>query len=93
MESRHMGKALAARRLAAAIGGSAVIALAALGVAIGQQETGGWGDQATFANSSDMSVGATYTETTPSTLPAKGVKATPTIKGPAPLPSEQAAAK
>ena len=72
---------------AAVIGGSAVVALAALGVAIGQ-ESGGDG----IAKSSLMSVGGTTTQTTPYSAPALGV-AQPAIKGPAPLPSEEAAAK
>jgi hypothetical protein len=93
MGSRNLGKALSVRRLAAVIGGSAVISLAALGVAIGPQETSGWGEQTAVANSPGMTVGGTSTETTPPAQPAKGWRATPTIKGPAPLPSEEAAAK
>ena len=76
------------KRFSAVIGGSAVVAMGALGIAIGQ----GHGVDA-VAKSSQMTVGATSTETTPSTLPGKGMVAKPTIKGPAPLPSEEAAAK
>ena len=70
---------------AAVIGGSAVVTLAALGVSIGQ------GSDA-VAKSPSMSVGPTTTQTTPSSAPATGM-AKPTIKGPAPLPSEEEAAK
>ena len=70
------------------IGGSAVVVMAALGVAVGQQSA----PAAQMAKSSQMTVGGTSTETTPSTVPAVGM-AQPTIKGPAPLPSEEAAAK
>jgi hypothetical protein len=74
------------KTFAAAVGGSAVIMLAALGLMIGEQpETGS-------IATSNMTVGATSTQTTPSALPATGV-AKPTIKGPAPLPSEEEAAK
>jgi hypothetical protein len=92
MKSQHAGKVGPARLSAAVIGGSGVIALAALGVAIGQQETHG-DVNGVQANGTGMTVGATYTETTPSTAPEKGLRVTPTIKGPAPLPSEEAAAK
>jgi hypothetical protein len=44
------------------------------------------------AKSTTMHIGGTTTQTTPSNAPAVGV-AQPTIKGPAPLPSEEAAAK
>jgi hypothetical protein len=71
---------------AAVIGGSAVVTMAALGVAIGDKP-----DVDSVAKP-NMTVGATSTQTTPSTVPAIGV-ASPTIKGPAPLPSEEAAAK
>lgn len=76
------------KRFSAVIGGSAVVALGALGIAIGQEH----GVDA-VAKSGQMTVGATSTETTPSTLSAKGEVAKPTIKGPAPLPSEEQAAK
>lgn len=64
------------KRASAVIGGSAAVALAALGVAVGQE--------------SGTTAGATVTGATTSTTPVK--MASPTIKGPAPLPSEQAAA-
>jgi hypothetical protein len=88
MEFQRVSKARTTVKLfAAVIGGSAVVTLAALGVSIG----GGSGGDA-VAKSSSMSVGATTTETTPSSAPATGM-AKPTIKGPAPLPSEEEAAK
>jgi hypothetical protein len=88
MDLHHQSKRSAPVKMCAAvIGGSAMVALAALGVAIGQ-ESGG----AAEAKSSSMSVGGTTTQTTPSAAPATGV-AQPTIKGPAPLPSEEAAAR
>ncbi|MEO3758505.1 hypothetical protein ABGB19_09515 [Mycobacterium sp. B14F4] len=65
------------KRASAVMGGSAVVALAALGVAIGQ-------DSGTTVGAPDT--GAATTSTTPVKM------ASPTIKGPAPLPSEQAAA-
>jgi hypothetical protein len=71
---------------AAVVGGSAVVTMVALGVAIG-----GKPDADTVAKSK-MTVGVTSTQTTPSTVPVIRV-ASPTIKGPAPLPSEEAAAK
>jgi hypothetical protein len=60
--------------MAAIIGGSAVIALTSLGVAISQNVD----SQA----SGSMQLGGTSTETTPSTIPAVA-KAAPGIKGPA----------
>ena len=74
------------KTFAAAVGGSAVIILAALGVAIGERA------DANSIATSNMTVGATSTQTRPSNVPATGV-AVPTIKGPAPLPSEEEAAK
>lgn len=88
MEFHDVGKRRTNIKLfSALIGGSAVVVMAALGVAVGQQSAGG-----AVAKSSLMTVGSTSTETTPSTVPAVGV-ARPTIKGPAPLPSEEAAVK
>ncbi len=72
---------------AALVGGSALIALAAFGVAVGGDSEG-----TAVAKSTSMTMGATSTQTTPSNAPAIGV-AKPAIKGPAPLPSEEAAAK
>jgi len=73
--------------LAAVIGGSAVVSLATLGVAIGQEPGGD-----VVAKSASMQIGRTTTQTTPSNAPAVGA-AQPTITGPAPLPPEEAAAK
>ena len=88
MEFQNVGKGRTNIKLfSALIGGSAVVVLAALGVAVGQQSAGD-----AVAKSSLMTVGGTSTQTTPSAAPAVGV-ARPTIKGPAPLPSEEAAAK
>lgn len=66
------------KMLAAVIGGSSVVTMAALGVAIGQERAD------VLMTSSDMNLGATSTQTTPSTAPATAV-AKPTIKGPAPF--------
>jgi hypothetical protein len=74
--------------LAAVIGGSALIAMGALSMAIHQEQTG----PDTVAKSTTMSIGSTSTDTTPPTVEATSM-AVPTIKGPAPLPSEQKAAE
>ncbi|SEH70178.1 hypothetical protein SAMN04489835_3035 [Mycolicibacterium rutilum] len=74
------------RTAAAVIGGSGLIILAALGAAVGE------GSDGASVAKSDMTIGATSTQTTPSNVPAVGV-AVPTIKGPAPLPSEEESAK
>ncbi|MEO3761319.1 hypothetical protein ABGB19_23945 [Mycobacterium sp. B14F4] len=74
------------KTFAAAIGGSAIIMLAAFGVTWGERPDG------TAVATSNMTVGVTSTQTTPSNVPATGV-ARPTIKGPAPLPSEEEATK
>ena len=88
MEFQNVGKGRTNIKLfSALIGGSAVVVMAALGVAAGQQSAGD-----AVAKSTLMTVGGTSTQTTPSTAPAVGV-ARPTIKGPAPLPSEEEAAK
>jgi hypothetical protein len=77
------------KMLSAVIGGSAIVAMGALSMAIGQEQAG----PDTLAKSSTMSVGATSTQTTtPPTVEATSM-AVPTIKGPAPLPSEQNAAE
>lgn len=68
---------------AAIVGGSAVVAIGAMNVALTQEESG-----QNMAISSTMTIGATSTETTPSAAPAIG-EAAPAIKGPAPLPSEE----
>jgi hypothetical protein len=76
------------KMLSAVIGGSAIVAMGALSMAIGQEQAG----PDAIAKSTTMSVGATSTETTPPTVEATSM-AVPTIKGPAPLPSEQKAAE
>lgn len=68
---------------AAIVGGSAVVALGAINAAFVQEHAG-----PDMAKSSTMTIGATSTETTPPTAPAVG-EAAPSIKGPAPLPSEE----
>jgi hypothetical protein len=74
------------KAISAVIGGGAVIGIAALGVAV--EHTSG---AATLAKP-NMTVGATSTQTTAAKAPAVGM-AVPSIKGPAPLPSEEEAAK
>ncbi|MGE2722954.1 hypothetical protein [Mycolicibacterium celeriflavum] len=74
------------RAVSAAIGGCAVVAMAALGMAAEHSTTG----PATAKPA--MTVGATTKQTTPPKVPAIGM-AKPAIKGPAPLPSEEEAAK
>jgi hypothetical protein len=105
MESQHPNKTSSVKRLAAVIGGSGIVALAAVAIAIGQQQSGGnTHDNAKTDNEvgatydysqshGHMKVGVTYTQTTPSTEAEKGLRATPQMKGQAPLPSEEAAAK
>jgi hypothetical protein len=68
--------------LSAVIGGSAVVAMGVLSLAFDQQHAG-----APSVAGPDMNVGQTATPTTPSGAPAVSM-AVPTIKGPAPLPSE-----
>jgi hypothetical protein len=74
--------------LSAVIGGSAIVAMGALTMAVGQEQVG----PDTLAKSTTMSVGATSTESTPPTVEATSM-AVPAMKGPAPLPSEQKAAE
>ncbi|MGV9799304.1 hypothetical protein ACWDTP_14760 [Mycobacterium sp. NPDC003449] len=69
------------RALAAVAGGAAVVALGVYGAADGQSVQ-------TKAAGSHMNVGQTSTETTPPKAPIISM-AVPTIKGPAPLPSEE----
>jgi hypothetical protein len=76
--------------LSAAVGGGALVVMGVMGIATGQHP--GIAGSATVAKSSNMTVGATSTNTTPSTAPGTGV-ARPAITGPAALPSEEAAAK
>ena len=88
MEDHHKSKSRGDLRLCAAmVGGSALVAMAAIGLMVAQEHDG-----AAVAKSGSMSMGSTTTQTTPSNAPAVGV-AKPTLKGPAPLPSEEAAAK
>jgi hypothetical protein len=71
--------------LSAVLGGGALVTLGGLGVvAIDASQAP--------ALASKMNVGATSTETTPPTVPATSM-AKPPIKGPAPLPTEEANAE
>ena len=70
--------------LAAVIGGSGVIAVGALSVAIAQEQAG----QESAAKSTTMTIGSTSTETTPPLVEATTMAA-PAMKGPAPLPVEE----
>lgn len=89
MDDQHKSKSRADLRLCAAmIGGSAVVAMAAIGLMVAQEHTG----DPVAKSSSMMTVGSTSTQTTPSNAPAVAV-AKPVMKGPAPLPSEEEAAK
>ncbi|MGH3676025.1 MAG: hypothetical protein ACRDU5_09875 [Mycobacterium sp.] len=74
--------------LVAVIGGSAVVTMGALTMAIHQQQVE---PGALFAKPS-MTVGATSTVTKPPTVEPTTM-AVPAIKGPAPLPPEQEAAE
>jgi hypothetical protein len=76
------------KRLSAVIGGGAMIAMGAMPTAIHQEQAG----PATAAKASNMTIGSTTTQTTPPKVEATSM-AVPTIKGPAPLPSEQKAAE
>ena len=69
-------------KLFAVVGGSAAVTAAALGVAVLQ------GPATSGSMAGDMQTGATTTESVaPTTMSAE--KATPEIKGPAALPSEE----
>jgi hypothetical protein len=70
--------------LAAVIGGSGVIAMGALSVAMAQEQAG---PQA-VAKSTTMTIGSTTTLTTPPTVEATTMAA-PVLRGPAPLPTEE----
>ena len=70
-------------RLIAVIGASAVVTVAAVTVGINQDRS----SLGTDAHS-DMSTGVTITESVDPTTPSV-TEATPAIKGPAPLPSEE----
>lgn len=67
------------KMLSAVVGGSAVVAMAALGATVGQQA-----DSHTTFTAAKMNLGETSTETTPSGAPAVA-KAAPAIKGAAPF--------
>jgi hypothetical protein len=70
--------------LAAVIGGSGVIAMGALSVAVAQEHAG----EDSAAKSTTMTIGSTSTETTPSAVEATTMAA-PAMRGPAPLPAEE----
>jgi hypothetical protein len=70
--------------LAAVIGGSGVIAIGALSVAVAQEHAG----EDSAAKSTTMTVGSTSTETTPAAVEATTMAA-PAMRGPAPLPTEE----
>jgi hypothetical protein len=72
------------KRLGAVLGGGALLAMAALGVALHQAQSA----PDAIAKSANVNVGATSTETTPPTVPAITM-AVPALKGPAPLPPEE----
>lgn len=70
--------------LAAVIGGSGVIAMGALSVAVAQEHAG----EDSAAKSTTMTIGSTSTETTPAKVEATTMAA-PALRGPAPLPTEE----
>jgi hypothetical protein len=70
--------------LAAVIGGSGVIAMGAMSVAIAQEQAG----QESAAKSTTMTIGSTSTETTPPMVEATTMAA-PALRGPAALPAEE----
>lgn len=72
------------KMFAAVIGGSAVVTLGVLSAGIIEGQTA----PASAAGPPQMTLGATSTETTPPSAPAVG-EAAPSIKGAAPLPSEE----
>lgn len=75
--------------LAAVIGGSAAVTMGILGVAFSQEEV----SPNLAAKSSTMTIGSTTTTAKkPPTVEATSM-AEPAMKGPAPLPSEEQAAK
>jgi hypothetical protein len=69
--------------LAAIVGGSAVVAIGAMNAALAPEHA-----EQDVAKGSPMTVGATSTQTTPPTAPVVA-EASPSIKGPAPLPKEE----
>jgi hypothetical protein len=70
--------------LAAVFGGSGVIAMGALSVAVAQEHAG----ENSAAKSTTMTIGSTSTETTPAAVEATTMAA-PALRGPAPLPAEE----
>jgi hypothetical protein len=88
MDDQPTSKSRAGLRLCAAmVGASAIVAMAAIGLMVAQEHVGD-----PTAKSSTMTIGSTTTQTTPTTVPVVGM-AKPDIKGPAPLPSEEARAR
>ncbi len=88
MGSQHRYNARGELRIClATIGASAVAAMAAIGLMVAQEHDG-----TAVAKSSSMTVGGTSKQTTPPNTPTVGI-AKPLMKGPAPLPSEEEAAK
>jgi hypothetical protein len=73
-----------ARVCAAVVGGSAVVALGALGIAIAE----GQHTPESAYGSTQMTLGSTSTATTAPNAPGAG-EAAPAITGPAPLPTEE----
>lgn len=71
-------------RVLAVVGGCAVVAMGALGVAAGQASTDG---QTLHSQKADMTMGATVTQSVPPSAPVISM-AVPAIKGPATLPPE-----
>lgn len=86
MASHSARRSTRIRAVSAAIGAGAIAAMAVLGMAAEHSTTG----PATAKPA--MTVGSTSKQTTPAKAPAVGM-AKPAIKGPAPLPSEEEAAK
>jgi hypothetical protein len=73
-----------AKVFAAIVGGSAVVTLGALSVGVMEDQMA----PVSVAGPTQMSLGATSTESAPPSAPAIG-QAAPAIKGPAPLPKEE----
>ena len=71
-------------RLLAVVGGCAVVAMGALGIAAGQVSAG---EQTLHSQQAVMTTGATVTESVPPSEPVITM-AVPAIKGPATLPPE-----
>jgi len=83
LETMNTHKRNNVKLLVAVKGGSGVVAMGALSMAVAQQQGG-----QSLAKSSNMNVGATSTETTPPGVEATAMAA-PAMKGPAPLPAEE----